>query len=311
MTVIQGYKEIQSDKKVIFQTRSSLNCSIYHNDYEILASFPFVVSKDQDYTKSHAYEHIQGTIDMLWIINETVLPHTVFCLKYLWHFYIFDSNLFQPISYYTSGVQLTPEIERLASSLTHFVISDTTVNYLPEEIGNLKRLSQFTMDNTDLVSLPKTIANIKSLESIVLFRNIRLRSLESLSGLPNLRFLSVGNCSIDRLPSNLPNLEYVSMWNTNLTDISGIGTLGYGTDTSKIFDFSSNHIKYIQPEIRFVRHLSQLNLSKNQLTSLPGEIFQITTLDLLDISNNLFDTKELNTIVKTFKNTHPDLELIY
>ena len=167
------------------------------------------------------------------------------------------------------------------------------------------------MDNTDLVSLPKTMANIKSLNLIGLYHNRRLHSLESLSGLSNLSVLIAANCSIDRLPSNLPNLEYLVMSNNNLTDIGSIGTLGYGTNTSKIFDLSSNHIKYIQPENRFVRHLSDLNLSRNQLTFLPREIFQITTLTVLYISNNLFDTNELNTIVKTFKDTHPDLHLIY
>jgi Leucine-rich repeat (LRR) protein len=161
---------------------------------------------------------------MLWIINETVLPLTIFCLKYLWHFYIFNSNLFPPILDNTSNFQFPPEIERLASSLTHFVIVNTTVNYLPEEIGNLKHLSEFVMDNTDLVSLPKTIANIKSLDYIILYHNLRLRSLESLSGLPNLSILTAENCSIDRLPSNLPNLNYLMMSNNNLTDIGGIGT---------------------------------------------------------------------------------------
>ena len=310
-TVIQGYKEIQSDEKVISQARSSLNCSMYHNDYDILASFPFIVAKYEDYTtKSHAYEHVKGTIDMLWIINETVLPLTVFCLKYLSDFHIYNLNLSPSISDNTSDFQLPPEIECLASSLRHVAIVNTTVN-LPEEIGNLKRLLEFTMVNTDLVSLPKTIANIKSLTTIRLDRNLRLRSLESLSGLPNLGTLTAENCSIDRLPSNLPNLNYLRMSENNLTDIDGIGTLGYGTNISKTFDFSSNHIKYIQPEIRFVRHLYHLNLSKNQLTSLPREIFQIITLTVLDISNNLFDTKELNTILKTFKDTHPDLHLIY
>jgi Leucine-rich repeat (LRR) protein len=248
---------------------------------------------------------------MLWIINEKVLPLTVFCFKYLGSLFIFNSNLFPPVSDNTSDIQLPPEIERLASSLTDLAIVNTTVNYLPEEIGNLKHLFDLTMDNTDLVSLPKTIANMKSLFSIRLDDNLRVRSLESLSGLPNLSLLTATNCSIDRLPYNLPNLQILMMWNNNLTDIGGIETLGYGINTSKHFDFSSNHIKYIRPEIHFVSHLYILNLSKNQLTSLPRQIFQITTLAVLDISHNLFDTKELNTIVKTFRDIRPDLHLIY
>jgi Leucine-rich repeat (LRR) protein len=138
-----------------------------------------------------------------------------------------------------------------------------------------------------------------------------LHLLKSLNGLPNLSTLLATNCSIGPLLYNPLKLVSLVMSDNNLRDLYSIETLGYNMSIHKQFDVSSNHINYIPPENRFVPDIYYLNLSKNQLTFLPMEIFQITTLMILDISNNLFHTKELNTIVKTFQNTHPNLRLFY
>ena len=141
--------------------------------------------------------------------------------------------------------------------------------------------------------------------------NLYLRSLQSLRGIRNLRYILARNCVIDRLPYDVPNLVQLLMTNNSLTDLYGIETLGYNTSASKEFVFNSKRINYIPPEILYTRNLTYLVLSDNELRFLPMEIFQIDTLSVLDISNNLFSSKELNTIITTFKKTHPNLTLIY
>ncbi|CAF3401468.1 unnamed protein product [Rotaria socialis] len=319
-----------------FQTRSRLDCSLYDNDYDILASFPFHVDINQQDTfySTNANVLVENQINRIVIKNETVLPVTFFCLKHLTYFGIFNSRIIPFFSDNDADYRFPSEIERLASSLTSIVIMDTKITQLPEEFGKLKHLWSLEMHNTGLVtlpnsfgnltsleflrlnnnnfvSLPKTISNIESFNMIILDDNSRLRSLESFSGTRNLKHLYARNCVIDRIPYNVPDLEYLLLLNNSITNLYGIETLGYNTNANKTFVFDFNLINSIPPEIRYVRNLNHLSLSNNQLTFLPMEIFQIDTLISLRIANNSFNTNELNRIIQTFKKTHPSLDLYY
>ncbi len=106
-------------------------------------------------------------------------------------------------------------------------------------------------------------------------------------------------------------IEFLHISYNSLRNLYGIETLGHNTSELKQFIFVLNRINYIQPEILYTRNLSVLALSNNQLTFLPMENVQIDTPSHLDIRSNLFNAKKLNTIVQTFKRTHPNLTLIY
>jgi hypothetical protein len=331
MIIRQSYEEITLKKP------ATLDCSLYVNDYDILNSFPFdvdLILPNERSRKTFAYGERENEINALVIINETVLPRSFFCLKHLNLFYLISSTIIPVISDNDDHYKFPYQIENFAASLTSAHIENTKVIQLPEEFTKLKRLSSFEMSNTGLISLPDSIGNLTSLQFlrlynnkllslpksinnlellriIILDANPHLRSLESLNGIPKLRDIHAANCLIDRLPYNIPNLEGLVMINNSLTNLHGIETLGFNTSANKRFYFPFNHINSIPPEIRFVRNLTELALSHNQLTFLPTEIFHIDTLIMLDISNNLFNNKELNTIIKTFKQTNPNLNLFY
>ncbi|CAF1624791.1 unnamed protein product [Rotaria magnacalcarata] len=327
---------MHSNEQMTFQTRSKLDCSLYDNDHDILAAFPFHVDLNQKdaFYSTNANELVENQINRIVIQNETVLPLTFFCLERLTYFGIFNSRIIPFFSDNDADYQFPSEIERLASSLTSIVITNTKITQLPDEFGKLKHLWSLEMHNTGLVdlpntfgnltslqflrlnnnnfvSLPKTISNIESFNMIILDDNSRLRSLESFSGTRNLKHLYARNCVIDRIPYDVPDLEYLLLWNNNITNLYGIETLGYNTNANKTFVFDFNRINSIPPEIRAVRNLNHLSLSNNQLISLPMEIFQIDTLVSLSITNNSFNTNELNRIIQTFKRTHPSLNLYY
>lgn len=262
-----------------------------------------------------------------------MLPFTFFCLKHLTHFAIVNSRIIPFFSDNDADYQFPSEIERLAS-LDSIYISNTKITQFPEEFSKLKHLSSLDMannglinlpetfgnltslvflrlNNNNFVSLPKTISSIKSFSMVILDDNPHLRSLQSFNGTRNLKHLYVRNCVIDSIPYNVPDLYYLLLSNNNITNLHGIETLGYNTNENKTFVFTSNHIKIIPPEIRYVRNLNTLGLSNNQLTFLPIEIYQIDTLAHLDITNNSFSTMELNKIIQTFNKTHPHLILNY
>jgi Leucine-rich repeat (LRR) protein len=238
------------------------------------------------------------------IANQRFVPVTVFCLKSLRDLCVRSTSFFELEVDNDSVRRLSSEIQRLAPSLVTLNIYDTTITHLPEQIGKLTRLYQLQLSNTGLValpdsignlsslshlylsgnkltSLPTTIANIQVLYSVLLDDNLKLRSLQSLNGLPNLISSYARNSLIERLPLNLPNLYYLYMSNNNLTDLIGTGTLGNKTTLSKHFYFNMNRIQFVPPQIRFVRNLYYLNLDNNELATLRTDIFNLTTLRYL------------------------------
>ncbi|UJR11586.1 hypothetical protein I4U23_015766 [Adineta vaga] len=307
----------------VFETTSpvtTLDCSSYANDQEVLATFPFAVPyltwQDQS-SNTFARLGSDNHVEYLQIANEKFVPSTVFCLNKLQTFLIRN----------TSFSQLTSDnnsIQRLSSSLYNLGIFDTPISHLPKEIGNLTRLMTLTLSNTGLVelpdtiehlqwllelhlsyqkisSLPSTLSKIRSLITVELLYNPNLRSVQSLNDLPNLSSLLVSHCSIDQLPRNLPQLYELYMSYNNLTNLNGIETLGKGNSYAKSFYFNNNHIKSIPSEISQVNNLFTLNVANNELTNIPKELFNSKTLRNLDVSHNLFPSTILHDIDVKFK----------
>ena len=52
---------------------------------------------------------------------------------------------------------------------------------------------------------------------------------------------------------------------------------------SQVLDCAYNHIRTLLPDIRTLRHMRYLDISRNDLTSLPTEIFQLPRLEVLQV----------------------------
>ncbi|CAF1324986.1 unnamed protein product [Adineta steineri] len=335
--IARSLSEVQPDARFISRIQSPLDCTQYNEDYEILSSFSFVThlnpilsSPLQTYGLMDSNENVYK----LNIVNEKFVPTTVFCLKSLRQLEIRNTSLYEFELDDNSIRSLPSEIELLATSLTHFGVYDTPVAHLPEQIGKLRTLYYLELSNTGLLdlpnsigdlsslldlrlslnkltSLPTTLRNLRSLTHAMIVSNPQLRSLQSLNGLPDLQSLYTRNCSIERLPSNLPNLNVLDMAYNNLTDLVNIRTLGNNSNAPKYFFFSINRIHSLPPQIGYVRNLSRLDLDRNELTNLPSDLLNITTLRHLDIRNNRFSITELQIIAAQFNRTNPNLKLVY
>ena len=152
--------------------------------------------------------------------------------------------------------------------------------------------------------------NLQSIDYIVLKNNRALRSIQPLNGLSVLRTLDARHCQIKHLPLHLPHLTNLYMSYNNLTDLTGIETLGKKTKTNT-YDFDHNHIKSIPPDIQYVNNLYSLNLNDNQLKILSSNMFNIPTLSHLYIRHNRFTCHVLKQIVSTFRRTNPNLTVHY
>jgi Leucine-rich repeat (LRR) protein len=267
-------------------------------------------------------------IHYLNIANEEYVPSSVFCFKHLKELYIRRTR------FHDGNGGLPAEIERLAPTLTHLGIYNVPITHLPEQIGELKHLESLVLSNTGLITLPDSIGNLSSLAllslpynkltslpttvlkipllwELILSHNPYLRSIKSINGHRYLSYLQTDNCPIEEIPVNLPQLTDLNMFNNNLTNLVNIRTLGNETESEKYFDFDKNYIRFVPPQIQYVKNLYSLNLDNNKLKMLPSDIFDIQTLDYLSIRNNSFNNVELKEIVNKFKITNPSLTLCY
>jgi len=305
-----------------------IDCSQYVDDNYIVDTFPFTVHLNP-VTENSAMTFgslINGKIVSLNMVNEECIPSLIYCFKHLSELRIVNT------SFCDSKQGFPAHIEVFAASITNFIIEDTKITHIPNQISKLKRLERLKLSNTglmslpdsigdlsalkflslpynDLKSLPTTMKQLRLLEQITLTSNPHLNSIQTLNDLPSLNKLYAEYCSIESLPHNLPKLFALYMTNNSLTKLTGIETLGSGTNKRKLFDFDYNHIQSMSPQIRYVRNLYTLNLNHNKLNTLPTDIFSVTTLSYLYIKQNSFNDQDLKIIISKFRHTNPKLSI--
>ena len=307
------------------------DCSPFDNDQAVLRAFPFPVPVDRVFAHpsgTYVQSDDNGRIIFVNIVREKDIPSVLFCLTELKHLSIEGSTL------RSNHFRLPAAIARLASSLEELHISDTPIITLPEQLGQMKVLHTLKLHHTglihlpdsigslaslrilflannDLSSLPTSMRQMASLDQLTFSNNPRLGSLDSITGHPSLTKIEANNCSISKIPQNLPQLRFLSLSGNALTDLQGIETLGNATTKKISFSFSSNQIKTVPSEIRFVGNLALLNLNDNALTYLPRELAALPLLKVLHVKMNALSYREVLKLARIIRTTRPLIQIFY
>ncbi len=253
----------------------------------------------------------------LTLVNIDNVPPSLFCLSQIQSLAILDS----------ADLSISPEILRLASSLTSFSISkirkslilppelfnmtllstlsivNCGLETLPEDIIQLDHLTELILDQNQLVTLPDTLGKMLSLTLLSVNDNPRLSSLDALTGSSALITLRGSNCIINLIPINISNLCTLELNGNQLTSLDGIETI---TSVSRdLFSFANNMITSISTtSLQNIQTFLHLDLSDNLLTTLPDSIYRIKDLQTLNIGNNNFNAKEIEWIQGLFRRTN-------
>lgn len=169
----------------------------------------------------------------------------------------------QDVSKRIEKAGLDPHIFQLVN-LNLLDISRTQLDRVPDDLGNLINLTNLTLQNNALVSLPSTVGN-----------------------LVKLKFLDLSHNKIERLPDELSKLKELQTLKVNvnqLTDFPDVSTL----TSLHILNISHNKLSALPDGIcsEHLVHLSQINASNNQITSLPSELSSLPHLNSLHLANN-------------------------
>ncbi|XP_011937655.1 PREDICTED: leucine-rich repeat-containing protein 40 isoform X7 [Cercocebus atys] len=132
------------------------------------------------------------------------------------------------------------------SSLVRLNLSSNQLKSLPAEINRMKRLKHLDCNSNLLETIPPELAGMESLELLYLRRN-KLRFLPEFPSCSLLKELHVGENQIEMLEA-----EHLKHLNSIL-----------------VLDLRDNKLKSVPDEITLLQSLERLDLSNNDISSLP------------------------------------------
>ncbi|CAF1045795.1 unnamed protein product [Adineta steineri] len=296
--------------------RSTLDCTKFPRDIDIIRSLPFPVQLSPTSTVAKTFALMNN--------NNDVTELTIYKENLFYEFNLDDQTvrsipaeigqltLLRTLRIYDSPVLHLPNEFGNLKLLGTLIIKNSSLYDLPTAIENLSVLTTLDLSYNNLKTLPSTIASLRSLQTLDIQSN-QLTSINELNNMNSLRYLYAQNCSITHLPKIMSQLIYLYMSYNHLQDLIGIGTLGT-VSQMKDFDFGYNQIDFIAPEIsRIIRYIQKLSVKHNRLTYLAKEIYDQpnAATTFLDISENLFTGDELNSIKATIKIKLPAIKVTY
>ncbi|XP_029850864.2 protein flightless-1 [Ixodes scapularis] len=148
--------------------------------------------------------------------------------------------------------------------------NDFQEEYFPKAVGDMTGLRWLKLNRTNIDWIPDELQNLKKLESLSLVRN----SLVTLHGeVPTLPCLRSLNCRHNRLKN------------------SGVPPEIFDLEDLSVVDLSHNDLREVPTDLERARGILVLNLGYNRIESIPHQLF-VNLVDLvhLDLSGNQLET---------------------
>ncbi|XP_077967219.1 protein flightless-1 homolog [Styela clava] len=204
---------------------------------------------------------------------------------------------------FVRGVDLTqydfkggmfPEKIKHMSGLRWLRLDRTNLCYLPEELGDLKKLEEVSVSRNGLTSLHGDLASLTQLKAINAHHNqLKNASVPSdIFSLEELTTLDLSHNLITTVPPELENCRSLLVLNLSNNQIDSIPPQMFINLTDLIhLDLSGNNLETLPPQMRRLVHLTTLILNDNpmvhaQLRQLPSMI-GIKTLHLRNTQRSL------------------------
>lgn len=171
---------------------------------------------------------------------------------------------------------------------------------IPDVVAKLNALISLDLsgNNINFLYLP---TNFQRLESLIMRNNaVATLDIEYLMAQPKLRVLEISNCYIgSRFPAFLaPNLTMLTISGCGLT--GDISSSIINLNKLRLLDVSDNQLTTVPITIGNLKELQVLNLSKNRIKTLPPTIVGLGQLTDLYVSRNLLT--ELPDILANLNN---------
>ena len=181
-------------------------------------------------------------------------------------------------------------------------LSGNQLTTIPPEVGHLNELRRLWLGGNQLTGVPREIGSLKGLQMLDLGANRLAAIPPEVCLLANLRVLWLDGNQISALPHEISQLVQLrKLWLGGQRSAAIHGSDGEsrevparlahsdrdgGLSWSDGDDFSGNQISTLPPEISQLSSLETLGLGANQITCTPPEVALLTALRNLDLSGN-------------------------
>jgi len=186
------------------------------------------------------------------------------------------------------------QIDSIPSEISHlpnlvqFIFADNKLTFIPEEIGTLEYLEELNLSFNQIESLPSSIGNLYSLTKFYVAYN-KLKELPEMSECTHLtEYFVSGNRDVTKLPNSLWETNTISKIYASDMQITEIGCLTKLEDL-EVLDVSFNQISSIPEELADIAIFRRLNISHNKVSELPS-IRSCYDLQNIDLSFNQFES---------------------
>ena len=203
-----------------------------------------------------------------------------------------------------------PSTFRDLTQLEYLNLGSNYLGEVPESLRSLTRLKYLHLANNDLVQLPGFIKEFSGLEHLALHKNVRLKSIDAVSGLKQLKILNLYYLNLHRLPPfifEMEELVTLTVWNisefpealanlTHLEFFTNCGTPAWRTlppeltqlRKMRMMRLCQNGLTCLPESFGALENLEQLSLYQNALSQLPESFSQLKNLKKLNLGWNCF-----------------------
>lgn len=186
-----------------------------------------------------------------------------------------------------NNINAVPDSCYLLTELTDLNLAGNSITSLSDKIGYLVKLKMLNLSGNALTGLPATLWDLTELTTLSMSGNAIGTLSDEIGNLTKLTDLDISSASLTAIPASIGNLTNLVNLNASNNSI-GFMPSTYGTLTQlKNFNFKHNAITYLPyAAAQGWGAVETLDLSENQLASLPVSVGSLAKVKSFNLSNN-------------------------
>lgn len=184
-------------------------------------------------------------------------------------------------------------------SLNFLELSNSTLNVIPSEIGDLNVLTNLVLRSNHLTNLPSSVGRLTKLKYLDFSNNQIVEIPNELGSCLELQTLNAAHNKISELPSDFTNLIHLAHLDLSFNEFSTFPVSICDENLQHLAEINlkSNKIQTISTEISRISSLKILNLADNCVDVVPGELGDCQKLKEIYLENNKLKDKRLSKLI--------------
>ncbi|KAM6127507.1 LOW QUALITY PROTEIN: leucine-rich repeat and IQ domain-containing protein 4 [Phoenicopterus ruber ruber] len=168
-------------------------------------------------------------------------------------------------------------------------LSDNNLKCLPKEIANLTKLKEIYLQKNRFKSFPKDLCHIANLEIIDLEQNLISLIPEQVGFLANLVKLFLAFNNLSSIPPTLQHCQKLAVLDLSHNLLHKLPPGLKNLTEMRVLRLSANILEKFPHQICCWPSLSHVYLRNTGLCTVPGSFTRLTSVSILDLSENCFD----------------------